>query len=73
MSMLSIEMKAGVKCYVNGHFIRGDQKSPLISSKAVILERPTFSTVYLELENPPEGVDKRCRVPLEIVYWRKQD
>lgn len=73
MSMLVIEMKAGIKCYVDGPSVSGDPWSTHISSKALILEKPTFSTVYVELENPPECVGKRCRVPITSVYWRKQD
>lgn len=72
MSMLKREMKKGIKCQVIGHAIDGDMKSPLINSKGVILENPIFSTVLVELENPPVGINKRFKVPVGIVYWTKQ-
>lgn len=73
MSMLKHEMKTGVKCYVKGHAIQGDMRSPMIDSRGTIVASPLFSTVLVDLDNPPKGLESRCNVPLACVYWTKQD
>lgn len=73
MGMLPYEMKKGLKCYVNGHSVRHDSKSICIVSSGTILEKPCLGTVLVELDNPPKGISKRYRVPVESVYWAKQE
>ena len=73
MPMLKHEMRKGVRCYVHGHSIQEDNKSTIIDSKGTILKNPVFSTVLVELDNPPKGIPKEFNVPVECVYWTNQN
>ena len=73
MGMLKREMKPGVRCHVEGHAIIGDIRSPYIRSKATILKEPCYSTVEVQLDNPPINVQTITQVPVSSVYWTKQD
>lgn len=72
MSMLKREMQKGLRCYVSGHAIAGDNTSPVIDSRGKILKSPVLSTVLIELDTPPEGIPKQYNVPIDCVYWAKQ-
>lgn len=72
MPMLKREMQKGLRCYVAGHAVAGDNTSPVIDSRGKILKNPVLSTVLVELDNPPKGIPKQCNVPVECVYWSKQ-
>ena len=44
--------------------------TPIKSAKATILAKPIFSTVLVELDTP---LKERMDVPVDCVYWTKQD
>ena len=70
MGMLKHEMKKGMKCYVQVHEIPGDITSRMIESKAVILAPPIMSTVLVKL-GPP--YNRKMHVPVDCIYWTKQE
>lgn len=69
MGMSKKEMVPGRKCYVQVHSVDGGL-TPIKSAKATILAKPIFSTVLVELDTP---LKERMDVPVDCVYWTKQD
>ena len=55
--------------FYNWHSVDGGL-TPIKSAKATILAKPIFSTVLVELDTP---LKERMDVPVDCVYWTKQD
>ena len=75
MGVLNVEMKPGLKVYVEGHLDPADQTSPYIQTNAMIMEYPHFMDDFIKVRLD-EGVNgaknQIIKVSKHSIYWRKQ-